>query len=67
VAGEQMLDECGDAFVFVAVELRVFEERKVPGTSNSPYFVEYAKGALVELIELFAGGLRKHGRELYKF
>jgi hypothetical protein len=56
-----VFDERGDAVLFTAVEVGVFEERKVLGSAYSSYFLENVEGVSAELFEFFAGGLRKHG------
>ncbi len=40
VAGEQVLDESGHAFLFLAIEVGVFKEIEVAGTADSFHFAE---------------------------
>jgi hypothetical protein len=67
VAGQQMFDQRRYAPLFFAIEFRVFKKRKVPRTADPPHVVQHEPGFVTQFIELFAGGLRDHGRELYKF
>jgi hypothetical protein len=67
VPGKQMFDERGYALLLFAIEFSVFKKRKVPRTADPPHVMQHAPGGVIQFIELFAGGLRDHGRELYKF
>lgn len=40
VPGEQVLDESGHAFLFLAIEVSVFKEIQVAGTADSFHFAE---------------------------
>jgi hypothetical protein len=64
MACEQVLDDRGDAFGLLRVEVSVFEEGKVAGAAGIAYLMEDAPGMVPELAEFLAGRVCKHGREL---
>jgi hypothetical protein len=61
-----MFDQNGEALAFQAVQVRVLEERKIPGATDSFHFAKNAVGVEMKFIEFLAGRFRKHGRGLYK-
>jgi len=62
-----MLDENGETFVFLGVEVGVFEEIQIAGAADSFDFAEYAEGVETQFFEFFAGGDWKHGRDYINF
>lgn len=67
VASQKMLDQNRETFVFLGVEVGVFEEIKVAGTADYFDFPEDAQGVEAEFVEFFAGGGWKHGRDYINF
>ena len=67
MSGEQMLDQGGQAFLLLTIEVGVFEEGKVAGTADFFYFAEDAEGVEAQFVEFFAGGGWKHGRNYINF
>jgi hypothetical protein len=63
VTGEQMFDERGNAFLFQAVKVGVFKERKVAGTADSSNVAENANGLVVEFVEFFTERFCNHGAD----
>jgi hypothetical protein len=63
---QQMLDDGGDALIFLGVELRVLEEGNVPRAPDAPNLAQHAARLVAEFLQFLAGGVCKHGRKLYK-
>ena len=67
VTGEQVLNESSQAFVFLGIEVGVFEEREVAGTPDFFHFAEDEEGIEAQFFEFLAGGDWKHGRNYINF
>jgi hypothetical protein len=67
VAGEQVFDQGGEAFLLLTIEVGVFEEIEVAGAADFFYFAEDADGVEAQVFEFFAGGGWKHGRNYINF
>lgn len=63
VTSEEMFDDNGETFVFLGVEVGIFEEIEVAGAADAFDFAEDAERVETELVEFFAGGGWKHGRD----
>ena len=67
VSGEQVLDQGGEAFLLLTVEIGVFEEGEVAGTADSLHFTKNVEGVEAQFFEFFAGGGWKHGWNYINF
>ena len=50
VSGEQMLDQGGQTFLLLTIEVCVFEEGEIAGTADFFYFAEDAEGAEAQFV-----------------
>jgi hypothetical protein len=62
-----MFDENGETFVFLAIQVGVFEEIEVAGAPDSLDLPQDAERVNAEFVQFFAGGGWKHGRDYMNF
>jgi hypothetical protein len=63
VAGQQVLDERGDAVVLLAIEVGIFEEVEIARATDPSNLAQDVNGFLIEFFEMFAVVFRMHGAD----